>query len=125
MRNAWKVEINVDPHNRYKVITDFEGVFQNDLLNSTIFLSSLNADMMLPGYVLPETRANTRLEYFHVISEVVQNHIKIKISYFDYISEQEKFKEICPYRIKQKDFKWMFWQRTIQKFLLKVMLWKE
>ncbi|MEG2079579.1 helix-turn-helix transcriptional regulator [Chryseobacterium sp.] len=104
LRDKWKIEI--DNYNRYSVKTDFEGVFQNDLLNSAIFLSSLNSDMMLPGYVIPETRKNTGLEHFHIISETIQNKNKIKISYFDYITEQEKIKEINPYKIKQKDFKW-------------------
>lgn len=106
LRNSWKIEIDVDNYNRYSVNIDFDGIFQNDLLNSAIFLSSLNSDMMLPGYVIPETRKNTGLEHFHTISEAIQNQNKIRISYFDYITELEKSKEICPYKIKQKDFKW-------------------
>ncbi|UOE39697.1 helix-turn-helix transcriptional regulator [Chryseobacterium oryzae] len=106
LRDAWKIKFSIDNHYRYSVKTDFDGIFQNDLLNSAIFLSSLNSDMMLPGYVIPETRKNTGLEHFHIISEAVQSQNKIKISYFDYITEDEKIKEICPYKIKQKDFKW-------------------
>lgn len=106
LKDAWKIEINTDNYYRYSVTTDFEGVFQNDLLNSAIFLASLNSDMMLPGYVISETRKNTGLEHFHTISEAIQNERTLKISYFDYITEQEKIKEICPYKIKQKDFKW-------------------
>lgn len=106
LKDAWKIEFSIDNHYRYSVKTDFDGIFQNDLINSAIFLSSLNSDMMLPGYVIPETRKNTGIEHFHTISEAVQSQNKIKISYFDYITEQEKVREICPYKIKQKDFKW-------------------
>ncbi|MFN3021843.1 helix-turn-helix transcriptional regulator [Chryseobacterium sp. TY3] len=106
LKDAWKIQINVDNHYRYSIETDFVGVFQNDLINSAIFLSSLNSDMMLPGYVIPETRKNTGLKHFHVISEAIQTERSIKISYFDYITEEEKIKEISPYKIKQKDFKW-------------------
>lgn len=108
LKDAWKIQINVDKHYRYSVNKDFEdnGIFQNDLINSAIFLASLNSDMMLPGYVIPETRKNTGFKYFHLISEAIQAERSIKISYFDYITEQEKSKEIQPYKIKQKDFKW-------------------
>lgn len=106
LKDAWKIEINIDNHYRYFINIDFNGVFQNDLINSAIFLSSLNSDMMLPGYVIPETRKNTGLEHFYIISDSIQNERKVKIAYFDYITEQEKSKEICPYKIKQKDFKW-------------------
>lgn len=106
LKDAWKIEINIDNHYYYSINPNFDGIFQNDPINSAIFLSSLNSDMMLPGYVIPETRKNTGLEHFHIISEAIQNENKIKISYFDYITEHEKLKEICPYKIKQKDFKW-------------------
>ena len=62
--------------------------------------------MLLPGFVLPETRKNTGLEYFHTISEAIENHFEITFSYFDYISELEKVKTVQPYFLKQKDFKW-------------------
>lgn len=108
LKDAWKIEINVDNYNRYSVNASFEedGIFQNDLINSAIFLSSLNSDMMLPSYVIPETRKNTGLKHFHMISEAIQTERSLKISYFDYITEQVKIKEIFPYKIKQKDFKW-------------------
>lgn len=106
LKDAWKIKINIDNYYRYSVDTDFAGIFQNDLINSAIFLASVNSDMMLPGYVIPETRKNTGLDHFNTISKAIQNKNKIKISYFDYIIEQEKSKEICPYKIKQKDFKW-------------------
>lgn len=106
IKSFWKIKLDKDNKNRYSINTDFEGVFQNDLLNSAIFLSSLNSDMLLPGFVIPETRQNTGMEHFHVISEAIEAKKKLKISYFDYISQSEKEKMINPYKLKQKDFKW-------------------
>ncbi len=103
---AWKIDLECDTQNRYFINTDFEGVFQNDLLNSTIFLASLNTDLLLPGYVIPETRRNTGMQHFYQISRAIEEKIEVKISYFDYIFEQEKNKIIQPYFLKQKDFKW-------------------
>ena len=45
IRDSWKINLGCDNFNRYSINTDFEGVFQNDLLNSAIFLSSLNTDL--------------------------------------------------------------------------------
>lgn len=106
IKEAWKIDLECDNQNRYFINTDFEGAFQNDLLNSAIFLASLNTDMLLPGYVIPETRKNTGLQHFYQISRAIEDKIELKISYFDYISEQEKNKIIQPYFLKQKDFKW-------------------
>lgn len=106
IKEAWKIDLECDTQNRYFINTDFEGAFQNDLLNSAIFLASLNTDMLLPGYVIPETRKNTGLQHFYQISRAIEDKIELKISYFDYISEQEKNKIIQPYFLKQKDFKW-------------------
>lgn len=106
IRDSWKINLECDNFNRYSINTDFEGVFQNDLLNSAIFLASLNTDLLLPGYVIPETRKNTGLHHFYQISRAIEDKIELKISYFDYISEQEKNKIIQPYFLKQKDFKW-------------------
>lgn len=106
IKEAWKIDLECDTQNRYFINTDFEGVFQNDLLNSAIFLASLNTDLLLPGYVIPETRNNTGMQHFSQISRPIEEKIELKISYFDYISEREKNKTIQPYRLKQKDFKW-------------------
>lgn len=106
IKEAWKIDLECDTQNRYFINTDFEGVFQNDLLNSAIFLASLNTDMLLPGFVIPETRKNTGMQHFSQISRAIEEKIELKISYFDYISEQEKNKIIQPYFLKQKDFKW-------------------
>ena len=106
IRDEWKIDLECDSKGRYAINTDFESAFQNDLMNSAIFLSSLNADMLLPGFVLPETRKNTGLEHFHNIAEAIENHFEITFSYFDYISELEKVKTVQPYFLKQKDFKW-------------------
>ena len=106
IRDEWKIDLECDSKGRYAININFESAFQNDLMNSAIFLSSLNADMLLPGFVLPETRKNTGLEYFHTISEAIENHFEITFSYFDYISELEKVKTVQPYFLKQKDFKW-------------------
>lgn len=106
IRDSWKINLECDNFNRYSINTDFEGMFQNDLLNSAIFLASLNTDMLLPGFVITETRKNTGLHHFYQISRAIEEKIELKISYFDYISEREKNKTIQPYRLKQKDFKW-------------------
>lgn len=106
IKNAWKIDLECDNQNRYFINTDFEGAFQNDLLNSAIFLASLNTDLLLPGYVIPETRKNTGMQHFYQISRAIEEKSELKISYFDYISEREKNKTIQPYRLKQKDFKW-------------------
>lgn len=105
VRDAWKIDL-VCRQGKYFIETDFESAFQNDLLNSAIFLSSLNSDMLLPGFLIPETRKNTGLEHFHTIAEAIEQHREIHLSYFDYISETEKLKTIQPYYLKQKDFKW-------------------
>lgn len=105
IRDIWKINLNCE-RNLYSIELVSESVFQNDLLNSAIFLSSLNSDMLLPGFVIPETRQNTGMEHFHVISEAIEEKKKLKISYFDYISQSEKEKMINPYKLKQKDFKW-------------------
>ena len=105
IRDSWKIDLDCN-NEIYSIDPNFEGIFQNDLLNSVIFLSSMNEDMMLPGYVMTETRKNTGIENFHAISEAIEKKNQITISYFDYISEQEKIKSIMPYRLKQKDFKW-------------------
>jgi predicted DNA-binding transcriptional regulator YafY len=105
IKDAWKIDLECH-QSLYSINTDFEGVFQNDLLNSAIFLSSLNTDMLLPGFVIPETRKNTGLDYFHVISQAIESNKKLKILYFDYLSQRENHKTILPYRLKQKDFKW-------------------
>ncbi|MBD8081455.1 helix-turn-helix transcriptional regulator [Chryseobacterium caseinilyticum] len=104
--DLWKIEIKCDNYNRYSIHDVSESIFQNDLMNSAIFLASLNSDMLLPGFVIPETRQNTGIDYFHVISEAIEAKKKLKISYFDYISQNKKEKIINPYRLKQKDFKW-------------------
>ena len=106
IKEAWKIDLECDTQNRYFINTDFEGVFQNDLLNSAIFLASLNTDLLLPGFVIPETRKNTGMQHFYQISRAIEEKSELKISYFDYISEREKNKTIQPYRLKQKDFKW-------------------
>ena len=106
IRDSWKINLECDNFNRYSINTDFEGVFQNDLLNSAIFLASLNTDLLLPDFVIPETRKNTGMQHFYQISSAIEGKIELKISYFDYISEQEKNKIIQPYFLKQKDFKW-------------------
>ncbi|AZI32990.1 WYL domain-containing protein [Kaistella carnis] len=106
IKEAWKIDLECDSRNRYYINSDFEGVFQNDLLNSAIFLASLNTDMLLPAFVIPETRKNTGMQHFYQISRAIEEKSELKISYFDYISEQEKNKTIQPYRLKQKDFKW-------------------
>lgn len=106
IKAAWKIDLECDNFNRYSINTDFEGFFQNDLLNSAIFLSSLNTDLLLPGFVIPETRKNTGLEYFYQISKAIEEKLELQISYFDYISGLENNKTIQPYRLKQKDFKW-------------------
>lgn len=105
IKDAWKIDLECHK-NLYSINFDFENAFQNDLMNAAIFLSSLNSDMLLPTYVIPETRKNTGLEYFHQISNAIENSLSLKISYFDYISQLEKIKNINPYRLKQKDFKW-------------------
>src|SRR5690606_4249155 len=106
IKDSWKIDLECDNLNRYSINTEFEGVFQNDLLNSAIFLSSLNTDLLLPGFVIPETRKNTGLEYFYQISKAIEEKLELQISYFDYISGLENNKTIQPYRLKQKDFKW-------------------
>ena len=106
IRDAWKIDLHRDNLNRYSINTDFEGIFQNDLLNSAVFLSSLNTDLLLPGFVIPETRKNTGLHHFYQISKAIEEKLELQISYFDYVSELEKIKTIQPYRLKQKDFKW-------------------
>ena len=105
IRDVWKIDLECHK-NLYSINLDFESAFQNDLMNAAIFLSSLNSDMLLPDYVIPETRKNTGLEWFHKISHAIENNLSLKISYFDYISQREKMKTINPYRLKQKDFKW-------------------
>lgn len=105
IKDAWKIDLECHK-NLYSINLDFENAFQNDLMNSAIFLSSLNSDMLLPAYVIPETRKNTGLQHFHEISNAIANNLSLKISYFDYISQLEKIKTINPYRLKQKDFKW-------------------
>ena len=106
IKDVWKIDLECDNFNRYSINANFEGLFQNDLLNSIIFLSSLNSDLLLPGFVIPETRKNTGLHYFYQISKAIEERVELKISYFDYVSELEKNKTIQPYRLKQKDFKW-------------------
>ena len=106
IKDSWKIDLECDNLNRYSINTEFEGVFQNDLLNSAIFLSSLNTDLLLPGFVIPETRKNTGLENFFKISKAIEEKLELQISYFDYSTELEKNKKIQPYRLKQKDFKW-------------------
>lgn len=106
IKDVWKIDLECDNFNRYSINANFEGLFQNDLLNSVIFLSSLNSDLLLPGFVIPETRKNTGLEHFFSISKAIEENSELKISYFDYVSEREKNKTIQPYRLKQKDFKW-------------------
>ena len=106
IKDVWKIDLECDNFNRYSINANFEGLFQNDLLNSVIFLSSLNSDLLLPGFVIPETRKNTGLEHFFSISKAIEENSELKISYFDYVSEREKNKIIQPYRLKQKDFKW-------------------
>lgn len=106
IKDSWKIDLECDNLNRYSINTEFEGVFQNDLLNSAIFLSSLNTDLLLPGFVIPETRKNTGLENFFNISKAIEEKLELQISYFDYISGLENNKTIRPYRLKQKDFKW-------------------
>lgn len=106
IKDVWKIDLECDNFNRYSINANFEGLFQNDLLNSVIFLSSLNSDLLLPGFVIPETRKNTGLHYFYQISKAIEERVELKISYFDYVSELEKNKTIQPYRLKQKDFKW-------------------
>ena len=105
IRNVWNIDL-IHKRNLYFIEEVSESVFQNDLMNSTIVLSSLNSDLMLPGFVIPETRKNTGIEHFHVISKAIERKKQLKISYFDYISQLEKEKIINPYRLKQKDFKW-------------------
>ena len=105
IKDAWKIDLECHK-NLYSINLDFESAFQNDLMNAAIFLSSLNSDMLLPDYVIPETRKNTGLEWFHKISHAIENNLSLEISYFDYISQHEKMKNINPYRLKQKDFKW-------------------
>jgi hypothetical protein len=105
IRNVWNIDL-IHKRNLYFIEEVSESVFQNDLMNSTIVLSSLNSDMMLPGFVIPETRKNTGIEHFHLISKAIEEKKQLKISYFDYISQLEKEKIINPYRLKQKDFKW-------------------
>lgn len=105
IRNAWKIDLECHK-NLYSINLDFESAFQNDLMNAAIFLSSLNSDMLLPDYVIPETRKNTGLEWFHKISNAIENNLSLRISYFDFVSQHEKIKTINPYRLKQKDFKW-------------------
>ncbi|WP_185146870.1 WYL domain-containing protein [Riemerella anatipestifer] len=105
IRDAWKIDL-VCNKRKYTIDIDLESVFQNDLLNSAIFLSSLNTDMLLPRFVLPETRKNTGLEHFHSISQAIEKHLEVNISYFDYSTEKIKIKTIQPYLLKQKDFKW-------------------
>ena len=46
------------------------------------------------------------MEYFHTISSAIEKNLCLKISYFDYVTENENEKLINPYRLKQKDFKW-------------------
>lgn len=105
IKDTWKIDLECHK-NLYSINLDFENAFQNDLMNSAIFLSSLNSDMLLPTYVIPETRKNTGLQNFHEISNAIENNLSLQISYFDYISQFEKIKKINPYRLKQKDFKW-------------------
>ena len=105
IKDAWKIDLEYK-NNLYYINTDFESVFQNDILNSLIFLSSINTDMLLPSYVITETRKNTGMEYFHTISSAIEKNLCLKISYFDYVTENENEKLINPYRLKQKDFKW-------------------
>lgn len=104
--DLWKILIKCDGYNRYFIDDVSDSIFQNDLMNSAIFLASLNSDMLLPEFVIPETRKNTGMEYFHVISEAIEAKKKLKISYYDYISQDTNEKIINPYRLKQKDFKW-------------------
>lgn len=105
IKDAWKIDLECK-NNLYCINTDFESVFQNDLLNSLIFLSSMNTDMLLPSYVITETRKNTGLEYFHEISSAIEKNVGLKISYFDYATGKENERIINPYLLKQKDFKW-------------------
>lgn len=105
VRDVWKIDLECHK-NLYSINLDSESTFQNDLMNSAIFLSSLNSDMLLPTYVIPESRKNTGMHYFHIVSSAIEKKKQLKISYFDYISEREKNKTIQPYRLKQKDFKW-------------------
>lgn len=105
IRDIWKLDLRQDK-NLYSIEIVLDSVFQNDLMNSAIFLASLNSDMLLPGFVIPETRKSTGMEHFHVISEAIEAKNQLKIFYFDYISHVEKEKMINPYRLKQKDFKW-------------------
>jgi hypothetical protein len=105
IKDAWKIDLECK-NNLYYINTNFESVFQNDILNSLIFLSSINTDMLLPSYVITETRKNTGMEYFHTISSAIEKNLCLKISYFDYVTENENEKLINPYRLKQKDFKW-------------------
>ena len=72
IKDVWKIDLECDNFNRYSINANFEGLFQNDLLNSVIFLSSLNSDLLLPGFVIPETRKNTGLEHFFSISKAVK-----------------------------------------------------
>mgnify|MGYP003609660419 CR=1 FL=1 len=106
LRNSWKIDLQTDNFNKYSIDLNYESAFQNDMLNSLIFLSSLNTDLLLPGFVIPETRKNTGLEHFFNISKAIEEKLALQISYFDYVSEREKNKIIQPYCLKQKDFKW-------------------
>ena len=105
IREVWNIDLKCIK-NFYSIEDVSESVFQNDFLNSAIILSSLNSDILLPGFVIPETRKNTGMEYFHLISKAIEGKKQLKISYFDYISQLENEKLINPYRLKQKDFKW-------------------
>ena len=50
IRDEWKIDLECDSKGRYAININFESAFQNDLMNSAIFLSSLNADMLLPEF---------------------------------------------------------------------------
>ena len=105
IREVWNIDLKHE-RNLYSIEDVSESVFQNDFLNSAIILSSLNSDILLPGFVIPETRKNTGMEYFHLISKAIEGKKQLKILYFDYSSQLENEKIINPYRLKQKDFKW-------------------
>lgn len=105
IRDLWKIDLQCI-HLKYSIDLDSEGIFNNDLLNSALFLASLNADMLLPTYVVGETRKNTGMIHFSVIAKAIEEKKRLKISYFDYISQKENSKTINPYLLKQKDFKW-------------------
>ena len=80
-------------NNLYYINTDFEKVFQNDILNSFIFLSSINTDMFaFPSYVITETRKKYRYGIFSYNFICYKKNLCLKISYFDYVTENENEK---------------------------------